>query len=140
LPWHKDRTIAVVDATLASSRFSCPTHKAGVPHVLAPDDVLKQMLTLRIHLDDVTDENGPLQVLPGSHTSSDSQDSGIEHPVTIFAEAGDVLAMRPLLTHASGASLPGTTRHRRIVHLEFSASRHLPDGFAWHRFVPLTAM
>ncbi|WP_372716513.1 phytanoyl-CoA dioxygenase family protein [Novipirellula sp.] len=135
LPWHKDTAIAVGDNSHRSERFSRPTVKSGVPHVVASDDVLRQMLTLRLHLDDVTDQNGPLRVIPGSHVSSTSGGAGVEAAVTIHAAAGDMLAMRPLITHSSGSSKPGTTRHRRILHLEFAADRHLPDGFQWHDFI-----
>ncbi|TWT84573.1 Phytanoyl-CoA dioxygenase (PhyH) [Planctomycetes bacterium CA13] len=135
LPWHKDTAIAVKDNSGASTSFSRPTVKAGVPHVIACDDVLKQMLTLRLHLDEVTDENGPLRVIPGSHVSSESDGVGVENAVAIHAAAGDVLAMRPLITHSSGSSHPGTTRHRRILHLEFAACHELPDGYQWHDFV-----
>jgi phytanoyl-CoA dioxygenase PhyH len=144
LPWHQDRTIAVVDNTIASARFSCPTRKAGVPYIEAPDEVLHQMLTLRIHLDEVTDENGPLVVLSGSHRGAGVPPAGNDIgsrkagrlPHVIHAAAGDVLAMRPLLYHCSGSSSPTTTRHRRILHLEFAASAELPDGFRWHTLVP----
>lgn len=135
LPWHKDTSIAVQQNELPSTCFSRATLKAGVPHVIAPDEVLKQMLTLRIHLDEVTDENGPLRVIPGSHVSSDSEGVGAENAVTIFANAGDILAMRPLISHSSGSSREGTKRHRRILHLEFASSDSLPDGYQWHRFV-----
>ncbi len=135
LPWHKDTSIAVKDNSSSSLSFSRPTVKAGVPHVIACDDVLRQMLTLRIHLDEVTDENGPLRVIPGSHVGSDSSGVGVDHAVTIYAQAGDVLAMRPLISHASGASVEGTHRHRRILHLEFAAADALTDGYEWHDFV-----
>ncbi|WP_236622395.1 phytanoyl-CoA dioxygenase family protein [Novipirellula maiorica] len=135
LPWHKDTAIAVADNSRRSSLFSRPTQKSGVPHVVAGDDVLHQMLTLRFHLDDVTDENGPLRVIPGSHVSSTSEGEGSEAAVTIHAAAGDLLAMRPLITHSSGSSKPGTKRHRRILHLEFAADVNLPDGYQWHDFV-----
>ena len=134
LPWHKDTAVAVKDNRLASPSFSRPTNKAGVPHLIASDEVLRGMLTLRLHLDQVTNENGPLRVVPGSHESSTSLGQGLDRQVFIFAEAGDVLAMRPLISHASGPSQPGTTRHRRILHLEFAASAELPDGVQWHDF------
>jgi hypothetical protein len=54
-----------------------PTIKAGAPHVIASDEILHKMLTLRIHLDEVTDENGPLRVVPGSHVDSDSVGVGV---------------------------------------------------------------
>lgn len=136
LGWHKDLSIAVADNSLPSEHFSNPTLKAGVPHVIAPSKVLEKMLTLRIHLDEVTDENGPLLVVPGSQRSGKGADENPRSPVTIHAQAGDVLAMRPLLSHASGNSVAGTTRHRRILHLEFAASALLPDGYRWHTFIP----
>ncbi len=139
LPWHKDTSVAVEDNAVDSDCFSRPTVKAGVPHFIAPDDVLRQMLTLRIHLDEVTDENGPLRVIPGSHHSSDSDGEDVSAAMSILAQAGDVLAMRPLLSHCSGSSQPGTRRHRRILHLEFAESRGLPDGVKWHDFVAPTS-
>lgn len=135
LAWHKDTAIAVKDNAIVSDFFSRPTIKAGVPHFIACDDVLKQMLTLRIHLDEVTNENGPLRVIPGSHVSSTSEGDGLDATVDVHAQVGDVLAMRPLISHSSGSSVEGTRRHRRILHLEFAASSMLPDGVAWHDFV-----
>ncbi len=131
LPWHRDLTIAVTDNRLPSTNFRKPTVKAGVPHIQAPREVLENMLTLRVHLDDVTDENGPLRVIPGSHRDGPAD----RPPVVIHAAAGDVLAMRPLLLHCSHRSHPETRRHRRILHLEFAGAPELPDGFAWHQFI-----
>ncbi len=135
LAWHKDTSIAVKDNSIRSEWFSRPTVKSGVPHFIACDEVLRRMLTLRIHLDEVTDENGPLRVIPGSHDSSGSEGAGIHSAVPILAKSGDVLVMRPLISHSSGPSAPGTTRHRRILHLEFAPSESLPDGIEWHAFV-----
>lgn len=135
LPWHKDLTIAVQDNQLPSTHFSRPTFKAGVPHVIAPVELLEQMLTIRLHLDEVTEENGPLRVIPGSHrTGTEIVADGAE-PATIFAQRGDALAMRPLIAHSSGDSHPGTARHRRILHLEFAAREVLPDGYRWQLFL-----
>ena len=141
LPWHKDLTIAVRDNRRPSSHFTKPTIKAGVPHVEAPRDILENMLTLRIHLDAVTDENGPLQVIAGSHRDGlDSEASATDSSIrTMIVERGDVLALRPLLTHNSLTSRPGTHRHRRILHLEFAASPVLRDEYEWQNYFPLDA-
>jgi hypothetical protein len=136
LPWHKDMTIAVKDNRLPSARFGKPTRKAGVPHVEAPRELLEAMLTARLHLDDVAEENGPLKVIPGSHHTGKAAGDGSVPPATILARRGDVLLIRPLVEHASGRSHADTRRHRRILHLEFAATGDLPDGYAWHDFIP----
>ena len=131
LPWHKDMTIAVKDNSIASDDFSKPTTKSGVPHLEASTDILNNMLTLRIHLDDVTDENGPLEVIAGSHATG-KQVTPDGKSEFVFARAGDVLAMRPLISHKSGSSKPGTKMHRRILHFEFSGDPVLPNGLQWY--------
>lgn len=135
LGWHKDRTIAVRDNRIRSDHFTKPTTKAGTPHVEAPVAVLERMLTLRLHLDDVTEDNGPLQVIPGSHKSGIDRELPNQDAVTVFARAGDGLFMRPLISHASDKSSEGTHRHRRVLHLEFAADRELFDGYAWQDFI-----
>lgn len=135
LSWHRDLTIAVRDNRLATQQFRNPTTKAGVPHIEASTEVLERMLTLRIHLDDVTDSNGPLKVIVGSHRTDDAADCTAGGIRTILAKRGDVLAMRPRLSHSSIATQAGSPQHRRILHLEFSADQALPDGFAWHDFI-----
>ncbi|MCA9175931.1 MAG: phytanoyl-CoA dioxygenase family protein [Planctomycetales bacterium] len=132
LPWHRDMTIAVQQHR-HSERYGKPTLKAGVPHVEAPREILEQMLTLRIHLDPMTEDNGPLEVQPGSHATDDPA----LPTETVYLDAGDVFAMRPLLRHRSGASRPGTSLHRRVLHLEFAAGP-LDEGFEWHDFLPVS--
>lgn len=134
LPFHKDIHIAAIPPLTQSPRYSPMRMKAGVPHVEPPVEVLESMLTLRIHLDDATPENGPLEVIPGSHASGKQEPPAAQPAVTVYAAAGDVLAMRPLILHASSHSTPGTARHRRILHLEFAAQRDLPDGYFWRWF------
>ncbi len=138
LPWHKDYNVAV-RAHGPIGRFTKPTTKAGVPHVEAPADLLGSMVTARIHLDEMIDENGPLRVIPGSHRSDRTDDDPVRPPVVIRCRAGDVLLLRPLLTHASSHPSPTTTRHRRIVHLECAPCADLPDGYQWHDFVRLAS-
>ncbi|MBA4064763.1 MAG: phytanoyl-CoA dioxygenase [Isosphaera sp.] len=136
LPWHKDYNVAVAEHR-GGQVFTRPTTKAGVPHVVAPAAVLCGMLTARVALDDVTEANGPLRVVPGSHRFYDSGQDEAREPVAVHCRAGDVVLMRPLLTHSSGHST-SDAGHRRTVHLECAASPELPDGYRWHTFVPLT--
>jgi hypothetical protein len=93
------------------------------------------MLTLRIHLDEMTMENGPLRVMPGTHHAGKATNDLGCGMKTILARRGDVLAMRPLLSHGSSDPIPGTNRHRRVLHLEFAPGGKLPDGYQWHDFL-----
>lgn len=136
LPFHRDMTIAVRDASVPVAGFAHPTRKAGVPHLEAPPSLLERMLTLRIHLDAMTEENGPLSLIPGSHRhEAPPEESG--DAVTPLGPAGDVLAMRPLVLHGSRHTRAGVSLHRRILHLEFAADPTLPGGLAWHTFLPV---
>jgi len=138
LPWHKDLLIAVAD-NMPAAGYSTPRPRAGVLHSEPPLAVLEQMLTLRIHLDPMTLRNGPLQVITGSHrTGKDLIIHGFPE-ATITSQAGDVLAMRPLLVHSSGRSDPDCRDHRRVLHLEFSGVPQLPGGVCWHTFIPVLA-
>ena len=85
LAMHKDRTIAVKQHFDPPAPFAKPTKKAGVPHVEATEELLGRMLTLRLHLDAMHDDNGPLVVVPRSHAGE--SDLPIE---TIHCDAGDV--------------------------------------------------
>jgi len=131
--WHQDITVAVL-RRLDVPGFAGWSVKEGVTHVHPPVDVLQQMVTVRLHIDDCADENGPLQVLPASHLdgrlSDDELNHWSQHPaVTCVAVAGSAILLRPLLLHRSPpAKAPS---HRRVLHLEF-ATAELPGGLQWN--------
>ncbi len=134
LPWHKDLLIAVNQNAQPNSGYSRPRPRAGVLHSEPPVEVLESMLTLRIHLDAMTVDNGPLEVLSGSHiTGKELLMTGFQKQ-TITSSPGAVFAMRPLLAHASGRSSPNEQGHRRVLHLEFSGQPELPGNVGWHTF------
>jgi len=131
--WHQDLTIAV-RARVDRDGFGPWSSKDGVAHVQPPVGVLERMVAVRLHLDDCTASNGPLRVIPCSHTSGRLSASDIvavrarasEH--VCVARAGDLLVLRPLLLHASSAATePG---HRRVLHIEY-ACEPLPAGLQW---------
>lgn len=134
LPWHKDLLIAVANGTEPTPGYSKPRPRAGILHTEPPVEVLQRMVTLRIHLDEMTLENGPLEVLTGSHkTGIKLVIDGFQRQV-ITSSAGSVFAMSPLLVHASGRSLPEVKTHRRVLHLEFAGSSKLPNGVHWNTY------
>lgn len=142
LALHRDQTIAVKDHLQPPEPFRNPTRKAGVNHVVATDELLSQMLTLRLHLDPMHSHNGPLIVVPGSHRTTDSVESAeaviAGGSVEVHCLAGDVFAMRPLLSHGSIACDPEAKDHRRVVHLEFAPTKTLPGGYRWYQFDSVT--
>ncbi len=134
VPWHQDLVLAVAERREIAG-WGQWTVKAGVPHVEAPPDLLARMVTLRLHLDDCDEDNGPLRVLPGTHRLGRLRNPDIkrlrdEVPAQVcLAPAGAVLALRPLLVHSSAAAT--APRHRRVLHLEFAPDDLLPPPLAW---------
>ena len=132
--WHQDLTIAVTHQADVPG-FGPWSTKDGVVHVQPPVELLQDMITLRLHLDDTDESNGALKVLPGSHVHGRLAAADIERlrgsiPEEICrAQRGDALLMRPLILHASGRST--SDRHRRILHIEY-AGNDLPDGLHWN--------
>jgi hypothetical protein len=131
--WHQDLTLAGREQRKVPG-FGPWTTKAGIVHVQPPAAILEQMLTLRLHLDPCGPANGPVRVLPGSHREGrlsaeriDAWRSGVE-AVACVAERGEILAMRPLLLHASSPSV--SPQHRRVIHVEY-AGMNLPHGLEW---------
>lgn len=131
LGWHQDTKIPVRSIRKDLVGFSAWSEKEGVVHVLPPLDVLKQCVALRLHLDDCSAANGALKVIPGSHLKGvrpDIDQSELESPTTLEAEAGDLIWMRPLVFHAS--SKAESPKHRRVIHIEYSSAK-LPEGLEW---------
>ena len=131
--WHQDRVIAVRERRDADG-FLLWTNKSGIGHVQPPADLLARMVAIRLHLDDSTDENGPLRVIPGSHRSGFISEAELEQwkgrpVVTCTCKAGDAIVMRPLLLHASSPAIKPFPR--RVIHLEFAAEQ-LPGGLKWN--------
>jgi Phytanoyl-CoA dioxygenase (PhyH) len=129
---HQDSAIAVREKVETTGFFGWSV-KAGVPHVHPPAEILERMVTLRVHLDDCGEDNGPLRVIAGSHRDGRLSDEVItervSEPETICPlRAGGVLAMRPLVLHASFPAR--NPQHRRVLHLEFAADP-LADGLEW---------
>jgi len=132
--WHQDLTIAVQERAPVSG-FGPWSEKEGVAHVQPPVEILERMLAVRVHLDDCGADNGPVRVLPGSHRVGRLSAQAIESwrasqpPVDCLAERGGILALRPLLLHASSPA--ASPAHRRVMHFEFAADE-LPSPLSWH--------
>jgi ectoine hydroxylase-related dioxygenase (phytanoyl-CoA dioxygenase family) len=100
--------------------------KEDVIYAHAPASALSQVLALRIHLDDSTSQNGPLRVLPATHTLGVLSDDAIHRlsqdivPVECCVSRGGIVAMKPLVVHSSSKSQ--SECERRVLHIEYAAN------------------
>lgn len=130
--WHQDTTINVKEK-YAVEGYSGWTKKEKFLSVVPPDEVLKNTLTVRIHLDDTDESNGALKVIPGSQNKKLSNEeiqliAQNSIPYICDVEACGIQLMRPLLLHASSKAT--SQKHRRVLHLEFN-STELPKTLRW---------
>ena len=85
-----------------------------------------------MHLDDSGSDNGPLRVLPGTHTRGVLTDDDVTELARVIrgeeclVPAGGVIAMRPLLVHAS--SKVSVDHPRRVLHIEYAPSLTVEAG------------
>jgi ectoine hydroxylase-related dioxygenase (phytanoyl-CoA dioxygenase family) len=100
--------------------------KDGIQYAHAPASALRYILALRVHLDDSTLLNGPLRVLPGTHNREVLSDDAVHEtaneiaPVNCIVPKGGIIAMKPLVIHASSKSQMNAPR--RVLHIEYAAS------------------
>jgi ectoine hydroxylase-related dioxygenase (phytanoyl-CoA dioxygenase family) len=135
--YHQDLTISV-DKKIDNKNFGSWTIKQNQFAVQPPLNILQDNFTIRIHLDDMNEENGALRVLPRSHLKgiyridAINLDKGNEKVCNV--KKGGIMIMRPLLFHASSRT---TSNHkRRVIHIEFSKSS-LPADLNWSEYLEI---
>jgi len=74
--WHPD-TALPLRKRRDTPRWRPWSAKEGRTYAHAPESALRRVLALRLHLDDSATKNGPLRVLPGTHTSGVLSDDAI---------------------------------------------------------------
>ena len=130
---HQDLSIPVRER-VADSELSGWSTKEGALFVQPPVSVLESLVALRVHLDDCGPESGALRLVPGSHRfgrldvrrASALRDEHGE--VTPAVKRGGVLAMHPLLLHASSKAV--VPSFRRVLHFLLGPPT-LPHGLRW---------
>jgi ectoine hydroxylase-related dioxygenase (phytanoyl-CoA dioxygenase family) len=129
--WHQDTALPLEE------RRDVPgwgpwSVKGGITYARAPAHALCRVVALRLHFDNSRSDNGPLRVIPGSHRLGVLTDAvigdvvGRTPAVDCVVGAGGIVAMRPLILHAS--SKAETTRARRVLHIEYADSLDIGDG------------
>ncbi|NQX39222.1 Phytanoyl-CoA dioxygenase (PhyH) [Pedobacter steynii] len=129
--YHQDLTISV-DKKEQLPGYGNWTVKQGQFAVQPPLEILEQMFTVRIHLDDTDENNGALKVISGSHLKGISRlaalDLSIEKETSCRVSSGGAMIMKPLLLHSSGRTINNSKR--RVIHIEFS-KQGLPAELNW---------
>jgi ectoine hydroxylase-related dioxygenase (phytanoyl-CoA dioxygenase family) len=129
--WHQDTSLPLIKFD-ASPEWGPWSTKAGIDFAHAPAWALSRIVALRIQLDSSEFTNGPLRLIEGSHKygvlSSDDLSEAVRqgHEVLGLTGAGGVIAMSPLIVHASSKAI--SSRPRRVLHIEYADSLELaPD-------------
>ena len=132
VPWHQDVHLPVTPCI--ADGWGPWSQKDGMPYVVAPEPWSSRRVALRLHLDACDENNGPLQIIPGSHRHGRLSAAQIDAVVangaviTVIAQPGEVLILHPLLLHRSAPSRQPS--HRRVVHVEW-CDAPLPPGATW---------
>jgi ectoine hydroxylase-related dioxygenase (phytanoyl-CoA dioxygenase family) len=129
--WHQD-TVLPMELSFEAPGWGPWSEKEGVRYVNAPTSALSRIIALRIHIDAATSDNGPLRVIAGSHQAGVLSGKRILDHVRkrdqteCLVPKGGILAMRPLLIHAS--SKAKNSNPRRVLHIEYTDSLDLAAG------------
>jgi ectoine hydroxylase-related dioxygenase (phytanoyl-CoA dioxygenase family) len=129
--WHQDTALPLRERREVPG-WGPWSVKEGAVYAHAPASALKRVLAIRVHLDDSTAENGPLQILPRTHCLGVLSDDSIHElanriPATeCHVPAGGLLLMRPLAVHASSKTTG--SEPRRVLHIEYAARTCFPGG------------
>jgi ectoine hydroxylase-related dioxygenase (phytanoyl-CoA dioxygenase family) len=129
--YHQDLTISV-DKKDELPNFGSWTTKQNQFAVQPPLNILENVYTIRIHLDDTDENNGALKVVPKSHTKGiyrpETIDWNVETEEICKVDKGGIMIMKPLILHGSNKTTNG--RKRRVIHIEFS-DLELPEELNW---------
>ncbi|MBE8720832.1 phytanoyl-CoA dioxygenase [Sphingobacterium sp. Ka21] len=129
--YHQDLTISV-DKKVELENFGPWTTKQGQYAVQPPIDVIENIYTIRIHLDDTDENNGALRVIPRSHLKKiyrpENIDWDTETETACNVKRGGIMIMKPLILHSSSRTT--NNRKRRVIHIEFS-NQELPTELKW---------
>ncbi|NHQ68294.1 phytanoyl-CoA dioxygenase family protein [Elizabethkingia miricola] len=129
--YHQDLTISV-DTKIEMENFGPWTTKQNQYAVQPPLEILQNIFTIRIHLDETNSENGALKVIEKSHSKGiyrpETIDWKTEKESTCSVSKGGIMIMKPLLLHSSGRTV--NNKKRRVIHIEFS-NVDLPAPLRW---------
>ncbi|MCX2575379.1 phytanoyl-CoA dioxygenase family protein [Pedobacter sandarakinus] len=131
VPYHQDLTISV-DKKVALDQFGPWTTKQNQFAVQPPIEIMENIYTIRIHLDETDENNGALRVIPKSHLKKiyrpETIDWTREKETICKVKKGGIMIMKPLILHTSGRTT--NNKKRRVIHIEFT-NKELPTPINW---------
>jgi ectoine hydroxylase-related dioxygenase (phytanoyl-CoA dioxygenase family) len=122
--WHQD-TALPLELKFDAEGWGPWSRKEGIDYAHAPTWALDQVLALRVSLDASTEDNGPLCVIPDSHSLGVMKDEEIfayvrnHESKPCLTGKGGVVAMRPLTIHSSAKARSDAPR--RVLHIEYAS-------------------
>ncbi len=129
--YHQDLTISVKEKEDIAG-FGPWTTKQGQYAVQPPLNILQNIYTIRIHLDDANEKNGALKIIPKSHLKGiyrpETIDWKMEQETICNVTKGGIMFMKPLLLHGSNKAT--NRQKRRVIHIEIS-NMELPSPLQW---------
>lgn len=135
--YHQDLTISV-DKKVNLDYFGPWTIKQNQFAVQPPLQILENIYTIRIHLDDTNENNGALKVIEKSHLKGIYRPENIdwcrEKETICSVNRGGIMIMKPLILHSSNRTT--NNKKRRIIHIEFS-DYQLPKEIQWSEKMPI---
>lgn len=129
--YHQDLTISV-NKKSDLENFEFWTKKQNQFAVQPPIEILENIFTIRIHLDNTDENNGALKVVDKSHLKKiyrpDTIDWKNESESICKCGKGGIMIMKPLVLHSSSRTT--NNQKRRVIHIEFS-NMELPNEIKW---------
>ena len=129
ITWHQDTALPLREKQEIDGWGPWST-KEGITYAHAPAKALEKIVALRLHLDDSTNENGPLRIVPNTHRRGVLNDEEVEAivsnaaPLACLVPKGGIIVMRPLIIHASSKSQSDISR--RVLHIEYATRDAVP--------------
>ena len=129
--WHQDTALPLA-ARVEAPGWGPWSKKAGLLYARAPAEALEAIVAVRVHLDESSEANGPLRVLPHTHGLGVLGERQIRARsagaagIACTAPVGGGVVMRPLILHASSKSASAVPR--RVLHLEYARVREFRGG------------
>jgi len=137
-PWRQVKHVSLAERHRVTG-FRNWSEQGPVWMAEAPTWVLEQSVTLQVYLDACAEDDGPVEVLTGSHDKGRLKRTELSELVregralTCLCARGDILALSPLAVRRRHRARE--TSQRRVLEMTFTAAT-LPQPLTWASLTP----